>query len=159
MMFARATLEDAMGVAMEMAASGIRSGELPYGAVVVSRDGEIVARTHDTIAHDNDPTCHCEIECIRRAVSAVGPDLQDYALVSNAEPCSLCASAAWWARIGAIAYGLSTSHVDEILPEKLEMFGPSARELMGCFERRPEIVSGVLAGKCREHMQEMVASN
>ena len=148
-----------MRIAMEMAASGKRTGELPYGAVVVSRAGEIIARTHDTIAHDNDPTRHCEIACIRRAVAAVGPDLKDYALVSNAEPCSLCASAAWWARIGVIAYGLSTSHVDEILPEVLEQFGPSARELMGCFERRPVIVSGVLADKCREHMQEMLSSS
>ena len=112
-----------MCVAIEMATTAMQSGELPFGAAVVSCDGEIVARTHDTIMHNNDPTRHCEMECIRIAVGAAGPDLQGYALVSNAEPCSLCVSAAWWARIGAIAYGLSTSRVREILPEEFEKFG------------------------------------
>lgn len=146
--FPAAVLEAAMREALGEAQRAAQSGELPFGAVVVSKQGVIVARTQDTVARTGDPTRHAEIDCVRLAVAAVGPDLSEHALVSNVEPCAMCSTASWWARIGAIAFGLGVRRLKELRPEAVDEPGPSVTELMGFFERTCEVVPDVLAMEC-----------
>lgn len=146
--FPAAVLETAMREVLGEARQAAQSGEFPFGAVVVSRQGVIVARTQDTVARTGDPTRHAEIDCVRLAVAAVGADLSDYALVSNVEPCAMCSTAAWWARIGTIAFGLSVHALKRLRPEAVDEPGPSVEELMGFFERKLAVVPDVLAAEC-----------
>jgi tRNA(Arg) A34 adenosine deaminase TadA len=138
MPFSLSVLECAMEAALDEARRAAEAGELPYGAVVVSRSRAIVARSQDRVLRDNDPTRHAEIEAVRRAVAAIGPDLSDHALVSNVEGCAMCVTAAWTARIGAIAYGLSQAEVFAIRPDAMDEPGLTVAESQAPFRRRAE---------------------
>lgn len=77
----------------------------PFGAVVV-RDGRVVAEGWNQVTSTNDPTAHAEVVAIRRACVALGRfDLRGAVLYTSCEPCPMCLSAAYWARLDAVVYG------------------------------------------------------
>jgi len=53
----------------------------------------------------NDPTAHAEIEAIREASKILGKfDLSDCELYTSCEPCPMCLSAVYWAKIKKLYY-------------------------------------------------------
>ena len=95
-----------MKIASEEAAAAARNNEGgPFGAVIV-RDGEVVARGHNEVLKSNDPTAHAEMVTIRRAAASLGRfDLSDCVLYTSCEPCPMCLSAIYWARIHTVFFG------------------------------------------------------
>ncbi|MBQ3384276.1 MAG: O-acetyl-ADP-ribose deacetylase [Erysipelotrichaceae bacterium] len=97
-----------MKVAIEEAMRGIyhRDGG-PFGCVIV-KDGSIIARNHNRVLADHDPSAHGEIMAIRDAGKALGThDLSGCELYTTGEPCSMCISAIVWANIEKVYYGCS----------------------------------------------------
>jgi tRNA(Arg) A34 adenosine deaminase TadA len=77
----------------------------PFGAVVV-KDGQVIAEGWNQVTSTNDPTAHAEVVAIRRACAALGRfDLRGATLYTSCEPCPMCLSAAYWARLDAVVYG------------------------------------------------------
>lgn len=98
----------------------------PFGAVIV-KDGEIIARCHNTVVRDTDPTAHAEINALREAAKVLGTyNLSGCILYSSCEPCPMCLSALWWSRIDACYYAASredaatASFDDQIFYHELE---------------------------------------
>jgi tRNA(Arg) A34 adenosine deaminase TadA len=97
-----------MKIAIEEADNGIKLGHGgPFGTVIV-KNGEIIARGHNLVLLNNDPTAHGEITALR----AGGAELNsfDYSgcdLYTTGEPCPMCLSACMWANIENIYYGCS----------------------------------------------------
>jgi guanine deaminase len=87
-------------MAVEEAASGIRSRDGgPFGAVIVS-DGKVIGRGHNCVLSSNDPTAHAEISAIRNACTELkDPHLSEATIYSNFEPCPMCLAAIYWAGI------------------------------------------------------------
>ena len=76
----------------------------PFGAVVV-RDGKIVGRGCNQVTSANDPTAHAEIVAIREACKRLKTfQLDDCDLYTSCEPCPMCLSAIYWARLGHVFY-------------------------------------------------------
>lgn len=76
----------------------------PFGAVIV-RDGEIIAEGYNLVTSTNDPTAHAEVVAIRRACEELGTfSLQGCEIYSSCEPCPMCLSAIYWARLDAIYF-------------------------------------------------------
>ncbi len=101
------TWEQLMDMALEEAhkASSLHD-EVPVGAVLVSAQGEILARAHNACIHKHDPTAHAEILALRQA----GKKIENYrlkgtVLVVTLEPCLMCAGALVHARIDGLVYG------------------------------------------------------
>ncbi|MEY3274323.1 MAG: hypothetical protein RLZZ279_455 [Actinomycetota bacterium] len=91
----------------EAIAEAADSGDdVPVGALILSADGEVIARGHNEREADSDPTAHAEIVAIRRA-AAERKDwrLEDCTLVVTLEPCVMCAGAIVAARIGRVVFG------------------------------------------------------
>ena len=85
--------------ALAEARHAFATGEVPVGAVVV-QGGQILARAHNRVETDRDPTAHAEILAIRAAAKALGtPRLVDCDLYVTLEPCAMCAQAVSLARI------------------------------------------------------------
>ncbi len=99
-------LQDLMHVAIEEAKASLREGNSGFGAVI-AKNGEIIARAHDTDNTDDDPTAHAEIKAIREASRRLGRNLQGCLLVATHEPCPMCATAALWAGIDEVGFGYS----------------------------------------------------
>ena len=76
----------------------------PFGAVVV-KDGEIIAASANTVTATNDPTAHAEIAAIRLACQKLNTyNLEGCVIYASCEPCPMCLSAIYWARIGQVYY-------------------------------------------------------
>jgi guanine deaminase len=76
----------------------------PFGAVVVRR-GRIVSRGCNRVTSANDPTAHAEIVAIREACRRLKTfQLDDCDLYTSCEPCPMCLSAIYWARLRRVFY-------------------------------------------------------
>jgi tRNA(Arg) A34 adenosine deaminase TadA len=76
----------------------------PFGAVVV-RGGRIVGRGCNEVTSANDPTAHAEVVAIRDACRRLKTfQLQDCELYTSCEPCPMCLSAIYWARLKKVYY-------------------------------------------------------
>ncbi len=94
----------AIGLSLEMMRSG-KGG--PFGAVI-ARDGKVVADGFNQVTSTNDPTAHAEVVAIRRACQALETfDLSGCEIYTSCEPCPMCLSAIYWARLGKIYYANS----------------------------------------------------
>ncbi|MBN2699336.1 MAG: nucleoside deaminase [Bacteroidales bacterium] len=86
----------------------------PFGAVVVIGN-KIVGRGHNTVIHSNDPTAHAEINAIRDASGKLGRyHLEDAEIYTTCEPCPMCLSAIYWAKIRAVYYVLDRFDAEKI---------------------------------------------
>ncbi len=94
-----------MREALHLAEVGMRSGRGgPFGCVVV-RKGEVVGRGHNRVTSTNDPTAHAEVVAIRDACAHLETfQLDDCELYTSCEPCPMCLSAIYWARIPQVFY-------------------------------------------------------
>lgn len=76
----------------------------PFGAVIV-RDGAIIAEGCNQVTATYDPTAHAEIVAIRAACAALRHFwLNGCAIYTSCEPCPMCLSAIYWARLERIYY-------------------------------------------------------
>ena len=82
----------------------------PFGAAIV-KDGEIVGRGWNCVTSANDPTAHAEVMAIREACSALKTfSLAGCEIYASCEPCPMCLSAIYWARLDALYF--AASHED-----------------------------------------------
>jgi guanine deaminase len=95
-----------MKEAIELSIRMMRRGKGgPFGAIVVRR-GKVVGKGCNQVTSSNDPTAHAEIVAIRDACSRLKTfQLDDCDLYTSCEPCPMCLSAVYWARIRKLYYG------------------------------------------------------
>lgn len=71
----------------------------PFGAVIV-KDGKVVGRGANKVTTANDPTAHAEVVAIRDACKNLNDfSLKGCTIYSSCEPCPMCLSAIYWARL------------------------------------------------------------
>ncbi len=76
----------------------------PFGAVVV-KDGVVVGAAANHVTTHNDPTAHAEVNAIREACKKLNTfDLSGCEIYASCEPCPMCLSAIYWARINKVYY-------------------------------------------------------
>ena len=85
----------------------------PFGAVV-AKDGRIIARGWNQVTSTNDPTAHAEIVAVREACQ----QLNDFRLAgceiySSCEPCPMCLSAIYWARLDRLYFAATRQDAAE----------------------------------------------
>ncbi len=100
------TWEDLMRIALDEAKKAFDDEEVPVGAVLVSKQGKILARAHNTTRKDCDPTAHAEIVALREAAKKQNNfRFAECYLVVTLEPCIMCLGALHEARIEGIIFG------------------------------------------------------
>ena len=68
--------------------------------------GQVVGRGSNRVTSANDPTAHAEVTAIRDACTHLQTfQLTDCELYTSCEPCPMCLSAIYWARIPTVYYG------------------------------------------------------
>lgn len=94
-----------MQVAIDLASENVETDHGgPFGAVIV-RDGEIIAKASNKVLKNNDPTAHAEVNAIREACQKLGThSLEGCTIYTSCEPCPMCLSAIYWARIDKIFF-------------------------------------------------------
>ena len=99
--------ESAMRAALERAKFGATaSGDVPVGAVMLNKSGEIIALGVNQRELLRDPVGHAEIVVIRSAARSLGTwRLDECTLVVTLEPCAMCAGAIMQSRIPRVVFG------------------------------------------------------
>ncbi len=98
--------ESFMAMALGEARQVARRGEVPVGAVVVDRAGQILGRSGNRPIELHDPSAHAEMLAMRQAATA----LNNYRLTGctvyvTLEPCPMCAGAMVNARLARVVFG------------------------------------------------------
>ena len=100
--------------AIELSIESVNIGGGPFGCVIV-KDDKIVAEGSNEVTLINDPTAHGEIVAIRQACKNFNNfDLNGCELYSTCEPCPMCLSAIYWARIDKIYYANTRKDAQKI---------------------------------------------
>src|SRR5437773_1366394 len=95
-----------MEMALDEAAAAADDGDVPVGAVIVSRERGVIGRAHNQRERLLDPTAHAEMIAITQAAAALRSwRLEDTVLYVTLEPCPMCAGAVVQARIPLVVYG------------------------------------------------------
>lgn len=94
-------MREAIRLSIEMMRKG-KGG--PFGAIVV-KGNRIVGRGSNRVTSSNDPTAHAEVVAIRDACRRLKTfSLEDCELYTSCEPCPMCLSAIYWARLRRVYY-------------------------------------------------------
>ena len=107
--------EKFMNEAIRLSMENIKNGHGgPFGAVIVM-DGKLISKAENKVIQKNDPTAHAEIEAIRIASKKLNNfNLKDCVIYTSCEPCPMCLSAIYWARIKKIYYANTRKDAAEI---------------------------------------------
>lgn len=129
-----------MRLALDEAKKAFAQGEIPIGAVVVSR-GQVIGRGHNLTEMLHDVTAHAEMQAITAAAETLGGKyLTDCTLYVTVEPCVMCAGALGWSQVSRLVYGA---------PEEKRGYQRYAPQAL---HPKTQVTGGVLADECRRLM-------
>lgn len=148
-----AHLRESIRVADETRARGAH----PFGSIVVSAAGEIVASCgNNSLPPDGDPTQHAELRAVAEAFRVLGAEgMVGSTLFTSAEPCAMCSGAAYWCGIDRVVYALSEHRLLELTGDHPEnpTFSLPCREVFARGQREIEVVGPVLEDEAaRAHL-------
>ena len=97
-----------MEIAFSEAKLAFLKDEVPVGALIVNREGQIFTKTRNKNRELNDPTAHAEILAIRKTCKELKSNkLFGYSIYVTLQPCEMCLHAILNARISRLYYGAS----------------------------------------------------
>ena len=100
--------------AVDLSMESVDKGTGPFGAVVV-KENKIISEGFNTVTLVKDPTTHAEIVAIRSACKVLNNfSLKGCELYTTCEPCPMCLSAIYWARIDKIYYANTRDDAQKI---------------------------------------------
>jgi len=100
-------------IAIAISRQSVEEGNFPVGAIVVL-DEEIIGRGKSNGKNNIDATAHAEINAIRDAEMKIGTrDIKNSIVYSSMEPCLMCFSASYWAKVKKIVFAVRK----DILPK------------------------------------------
>jgi tRNA(adenine34) deaminase len=134
--------------AIELATSAGNAGEVPVGAIIVDRQGEIIATGENRRERDRDPTAHAEIVAIRAAGNALNDwHLSDCTLYVTLEPCPMCAGAIVAARLKLLVYGADDAKTGSV---RTVLNIPDS----AASNHKLTVIGGILESACRQQLQD-----
>lgn len=102
---------------VELAKTALDKGDEPFGSVLVSGDGEVLAEDHNHVA-GGDHTQHPEFALARWAAENLTPEERSKATVyTSGEHCPMCAAAHGWVGLGRIVYASSSEQLVQWMKE------------------------------------------
>ena len=137
--------ENYMRMAIDIARTGIKNGQTPFGAAVV-QNGKLVSANHNTVWRDCDPSAHAEVNAIRAAAKLLKRiEFSGCTLYTTCEPCPMCLSAIHWAKFDRVVYGATIADAADAGFD--ELFVP-ATEMVRMGRSPLRVENGVLQQEC-----------
>ena len=139
---------DFMELAINEAVKAREKKEVPIGAIIVDKNGNVIAKAHNLVETRNDATCHAEKLVIEKALKITGNRyLNNYDIWVTLEPCIMCASMIKQTRIRRLYYGAED--------KKGGAIDNGVRMFSNCTSKaKLEIYSGFSANKCEKLIKE-----
>lgn len=136
-----------MSLALAEARAAAAAGEIPIGAVVTLGD-RVIGSGHNMTEALTDVTAHAEMIAITSAASTAGSKFLNQAtMYVTVEPCTMCAGAIGWARLGRLVIGAPEPRI-----------GYSTVVARSPFHPRTLVTTGVMAEESATLMKEFFKS-
>ena len=104
-----------MEIALSEAKNAARRDEVPVGAVIVNKNGKIIAKDGNRTQEMKDPTAHAEILTIRKACQRQKSErLVGHDIYVTLQPCKMCLEAIINARLKRLYYGAPDTSIPTI---------------------------------------------
>jgi tRNA(Arg) A34 adenosine deaminase TadA len=130
-----------MEIALQEARAAAARGEVPVGAVVTDRSGQVLAQAGNEVEARHDPSAHAEMLVLRAAAQRLGQTrLAECTLTVTLEPCPMCAQAASFFRIARLVFGAHDPKGGGVDHGARVFAAPSCHH-------RPEVVGGIREGE------------
>lgn len=98
---------------IELAEIAVQNGDEPFGSVLVSADGEVLAEERNRVG-SGDPTQHPEFALARWAAAHMAVEDRPKATVyTSGEHCPMCSAAHGFVGLGRIVYASSSEQLSE----------------------------------------------
>ena len=112
-----ATDERHLRRAIELASASRAAGQHPYGSLLVSADGAVLAEDHNTELADRDITAHPELKLARWAARELeSAAARTTTMYTSCEPCPMCRAAIDRSGLGRVVFALSAAQWRAIVP-------------------------------------------
>jgi tRNA(adenine34) deaminase len=141
-----------MAKAREIAEEAGKVGEIPVGAIIIDRNGKLIAQAANCKERNCDPTAHAEILAIQKA-SKIKQNwhLNDSTLYVTLEPCPMCAGAIIHSRIKLLVYGVDDPKTGAI--QTVLNIPDSAAS-----NHKLAVLGGIEEKECRQQLQAWFAA-
>ncbi len=140
--------EDYMRKAIHLAKKGKIHGEVPVGALLVDKNGEILAKAHNLREKLNTTIGHAELIAIHRACQKLQTwRLIECTLYVTLEPCFMCAGALVQSRIQRVVFGAKDPKGGALV--SLAELGNNSR-----LNHSFEVVAGICETECSQILKD-----
>ena len=130
---------------IDVAKRAERRGNRPFGALLVSADGEVLATGENSQLTEDQLLAHAEMVLLYDAVRQYDAELlQGATMYTSAEPCAMCSGAIFWSGIRRLVFGVSGETLHEIMDLTPDMLVTSCRAVLAGAGRKVEVVGPVL---------------
>ena len=148
----RLNLPAPLEIAFEEAEAAALRGEVPVGAVVADKTGNVISRAGNRTLELKDPTAHAEMLAIRAAAEILGSErLVDCDLHVTLEPCAMCAAAISFARIRRLYFAAGDEKMGAV------EHGPRFYSQPTC-HHAPDVYSGLGEDRAKELLKDFFKS-
>lgn len=101
-----------MKLAIAASASALVAGNMPFGATLVSPDGQLLLTAENNQVTQQDCTGHAEMVLVREATRQLGAtSLKGATVYASGEPCAMCSGALFWAGVKRLVYAASQDDI------------------------------------------------
>lgn len=145
------TKKNLISLAIQEAQKAAEEGNYSFGTVITDLEGNVIAAAHNTQNTDRDLTAHAEINLIRQLAKSHKPEeFSQFYLISNAESCSMCFSAAIKTGIVHYIFGApSEPHMEPFL---------TVADVVKYCRTKLDITYGILEKECKRQIAEVRAN-
>ena len=121
--------------------------EIPISAVIIDENGRCIGRGSNKRNSNNDPLGHAEIIALKQA-SLLKNDwrFNECQIITNLEPCTMCASVLIQARMGRVIYGAFDA-------KRGGLGGSIDLSKHKSSHHKMEVIGGILEEECKENLQ------
>ena len=121
--------------------------EIPISAVIIDENGRCIGRGSNKRNSNNDPLGHAEIIALKQA-SLLKNDwrFNECQIITNLEPCTMCASVLIQARMGRVIYGAYDA-------KRGGLGGSIDLSKHKSSHHKMDVIGGVLEKECKENLQ------
>ena len=106
----------AMRLAIAASRTALAAGDRPFGATLVSPQGEVLMTAANNQVTTDDVTGHAEMVLVRQASARFGAQaLRGATVYASGEPCAMCAGAMFWAGVGRVVFGATGQDIADAL--------------------------------------------
>ena len=125
--------------AIALSSSAIEHGNHPFGACLVSKDGQVMLTAENTTCvPETDSTRHAELNLISMATQKFDRTiLEQCTLYTSCEPCLMCTGAFRWSGIRTLVYALRN---ETLGVSSLAWIAPTKIGIRVCFLFRSSLV-------------------